>query len=648
MNVFAEKFDDIKIFRFEVPGFEKLSLKKKLFIYYLGQATIAGRDILWDQHGKYNLYLRDVLEAIYLSNPQKEGEEWESFEVYLKKVWFSSGPHHHYSTEKFTPEFSRKSFKEWLNNLEEGVNKIKKEHLSPGNISILEKMIFDPKFHSKRVNTNPAEDMISTSANNFYEDVTQGETESFYKELRSKADNKKLSFGLNSRLTKVNGTIKEEVYCIKGKYGSAIEKIHAYLKQAAVYVENNEQQIVLNLLIEFYETGDLELFDQYCIKWVETLGGDIDYINGFIETYGDPLGIKATWEGVVQFIDIEETKKAEVIAEYAGWFEQNAPVNPTYKKDEIKGISLKAINAVVLGGDCYPASPLGINLPNAEWIREQHGSKSVTLTNISNSHHKASLSTGFTEEFTLNSEEVRLEKEYGAISDNLHTHLHECVGHGSGKMMEGVTSESLKSYGSVIEETRADLYGLYYMYDPKMTELGLLPNMDAAKAHYNGYIRNGLLTQITRIKLGSDVEQAHMRNRQLIARWVYEKGEDQVIKKVVENGKSYFVINDYEKLRILFGDLLNEIQRIKSEGDYEAAKQIVESYGVKIDQDLHREVLERFEKLKVPPFTGFLNPNYTLVNRDGEIEDVIVDYETNYSDQMLYYSKEYGFLKPAF
>jgi len=645
MNVFAEKFDDIKILRFEVNGFEKLPLKKKLYIYYLSQATIAGRDILWDQHGKYNLMLRDVLEAIFCEVSDLNNPEWQDFVVYLKKMWFSSGIHHHYSTDKFTPSFSEESFKNWFAKLKPGMGNVLPVHLTAENEAIINKLLFDPNFMKKRVNSNGNDDVIITSCNNFYEEVTQQQVEDFYEELKKQSDNKKLSFGLNSKLLNSGENIEELVYKSGGLYGGAIDKIIENLKEAIKYAENEFQVELLILLVKFYSTGDLSLFDDFSIKWVSELNGSIDFINGFIETYGDPMGMKATWEGLVQLVDEEETKKAETIAENANWFEDHAPVDKQFKKDEIKGISLKGINAVMLGGDCYPASPLGINLPNAEWIREEYGSKSVTLTNISNAHHKASLSTGFVEEFTFDSNDVALEKRYGSVADNLHTHLHECIGHGSGKMLPGVTSDSLKSYGSVIEEARADLYGLYFMYDEKMLELNLLPDLDAAKAHYNSYIRNGLLTQITRIKLGNDIEQAHMRNRQLICKWVYEKGKGEVIEKVKNEGKTFFVIKDYQKLRALFGDLLAEIQRIKSTGDYKAAMEIVETYGVKIEKELHEEVLARFKKLEVPPFTGFLNPNMQLVKENHEVTDVVLDYNTNYSEQMLSYSMNYNYLK---
>jgi len=644
MEVYAEKFDDIKILRFEIPGFEKLDLKKKLYIYYLSQATIAGRDILWDQHGKYNLYIRDILEAILKGVNDENHPEWNNFVIYLKKVWFSSGIHHHYSTDKFVPMFSLDSFESWLDKLKVGENGITEEHLYSDRIDLLKKLLFDPKFLSKRVNTNPELDLITSSANNFYENISQSEVEEYYNQKKLNSTNKKISFGLNSKLVKET-TITEEVYKKDGLYGSAIEVIVNNLQKAKEFAENDEQISVLDSLINFYITGDLETFDEFNILWVKALSGDVDFINGFIETYGDPMGMKATWEGVVQLKDEEETKRAKVIAENASWFEKHSPVDGQYKKDEIKGISLNAINAVMLGGDCYPASPLGINLPNAEWIREEYGSKSVTLTNISNAHHKAALSTGFSEEFSYSEKEVELEKKYGALADNLHTHLHECVGHGSGKMMPGVTSDALKSFGSVIEETRADLYGLYFMYHPKSIDMGLIPDLDAAKAHYNSYLRNGLLTQITRIKLGDKVEQAHMRNRQLISKWVFEKGQGEVIEKVKKENKTYIVIHNYDKLQVLFGELLKEIQRIKSEGDYEAAKLLVETYGVEIEYELHKEILERFEKLNIPPFTGFLNPNLDLVYQGENIVDVIIDYKTDYSDQMLYYSKLFKTLK---
>ncbi|WP_282038476.1 dipeptidyl-peptidase 3 family protein [Saccharicrinis aurantiacus] len=635
MEVFAEKFDDIKILRFEVPGFENLPLKKKLYIYYLSQATLAGRDILWDQHCEPNLWLREILEAIYTKVNDKTNDDWDAFVVYLKKVWFSSGIHHHYSTDKYTPHFSRESFVSWCNTLG-----LATEHQRE-----LLKVIFDENYLSKRVNSSPSVDMIQQSANNFYKGVSQSEVEEFYANQKANSSNKNLSLGLNSRLIKEDDTISEEVYSAQGKYANAISHIIDNLEKAKQYVENTKQEELISELIAHYQTGDLEKFDAYSIKWIQALDGDVDFINGFIETYGDPMGAKATWEGLVELIDDEETKKATVIAEKAEWFEANAPIDDSFKKGTINGISLKAIGAVMLGGDCYPASPLGINLPNAEWIREQYGSKSVTLTNIANAHHKASLSSGFLEEFTLTEEEVALEKKYGSLADNLHTHLHECVGHGSGKMKEGVTSEALKAYASPIEEARADLYGLYFMYHPYLIELGLIPNLDVAKAHFTSYIRNGLLTQITRIKLGSDVEQAHMRNRQLIAKWCFEKGLGEVIEEVKKEGKTYYFITDYDGLHDLFGELLHEIQRIKSEGDYESAKYLIETYGVKIDQNLHAEVLERFKQLEVPPFTGFLNPNMNLKYDGDKICDVLLDYNTNYAEQMLEYSENYGFLE---
>ncbi len=644
MEVFAEKFDDIKILRFEIPGFEDLSLKQKKFIYYLSQATLAGRDILWDQHGMYNLLVRDILEGIYMQVKDINNPEWENFVIYLKKVWFSSGIHHHYSTDKFIPAFSKEAFRGWTGKLEKD-KKLTDSHLSKETFDLVEKIIFDPEYLPKRVNSNGDEDVVESSANNFYQGLTQKEVEDFYAQQKEKAKNKKISFGLNSRLIKEDGKVVEQTYKSSGLYGKAIDHVVSNLKEAIKYAENEYQVEVLIALVKFYVTGDLEQFDDYCIKWVSSLGGDVDFINGFIENYGDPMGLKATWEGVVQLVDKEETKKAETIAENASWFDQNAPIEEAFHKTEIKGISLKAISAVMLGGDCYPASPLGINLPNAEWIREEYGSKSVTLTNISTAHHKASLSSGFTEEFTLRQEDIDLEKKYGAIADNLHTHLHECIGHGSGKMLSGVTSDSLKSYGSVIEEARADLYGLYFMYDPKMIELGLLTDLDAAKVHYNTYIRNGLLTQITRIKLGDKVEQAHMRNRQLICKWVYERGENKVVEKMVKEGKTYFVVNDYEKLHELFGELLTEIQRIKSTGDYKAAMEIVETYGVQIDYDLHKEALERYEKLQVPPFSGFLNPKMVLKIEGEEVVDVVLDYETDYSEQMLDYSMNFNYIE---
>lgn len=634
MEVFAEKFDDIKILRFEVPGFENLPLAKKIYIYYLSQATLCGRDILWDQHFEYNLLIRDVLERIYTDVNEVTHPEWNDFVVYLKKVWFSSGIHHHYSTDKFEPQFSVEAFVEWCGQL----------GIAQSHIEQLMAILFDHDKYAKRVNNAPDKDMIVTSANNFYKGVTQAEVESFYENQKEKSDDKRLSFGLNSRLLKLNDELIEEIYSAKGKYAQAIEAIIDNLEKAKAYAETDAQKNIITKLVEHYQTGCLKSFDEFSILWVQALDGDVDFINGFIETYGDPMGMKATWEGLVELVDKEETAKAKIIADNANWFEANSPIDISFKKETITGISLKAIGAVMLGGDCYPASPLGINLPNAEWIREAYGSKSVTLTNIANAHHKASLSSGFLEEFTLLEEEVQLEKKYGALADNMHTHLHECVGHGSGKMNPGVTSDALKAYGSPIEEARADLYGLYFMYHPRLVELGLIPSQDVAKAHYTSYIRNGLLTQITRIKLGADVEQAHMRNRQLVSKWCYERGNGEVIKQVVKEGKTYYTVTDFDALHQLFGELLKEIQRIKSEGDYEAAKHMIESYGVKIDPELHDEVLKRFAHLDVPPFTGFLNPKLTPVIEDGEIKDIVIDYDTNYAEQMLEYSEEYGFL----
>ncbi len=628
MEIFAEKFGDIKILRYEIPGFEELSLHKKLYLYYLSKATQAGRDILWDQHGKYNLLLRNVLEAIYKENKNNKSEEFKYFTEYLKKVWFAGGPHHHYSTRKFIPEFSKENFKLWCDKLNE-------HSFSTKQLELVERIIFDNDFLSIRVNTNPKDDIIVTSANNFYDNITEKEVIDYYDKMKNNSNNKKLSFGINSQLIKQNDKIKEKTYKINGKYSDSLELICLNLEHAKLYVENEKQTELLNYLIDFYRTGDLQTYDDFFIKWVDEQEGEIDFINGFIETYGDPLGIKATWEGVVELTDKVETKKAKTIADNANWFEDNAPVDKKFKKGEIKGVTAKAVNVVMLGGDCYPASPLGINLPNAEWIRETYGSKSVTLINIANAHHKDSQNSGFLEEFAFSTEEIELERKYATEADNLHTHLHECIGHGSGKLMPGVSGTDLKNYASVIEETRADLYGLYFMSDKKMLDLNLLSSLDAAKAHYNRYIRNGLLTQITRIKLGDNIEQAHMRNRQLIAKWAYELGKGEVITQHIKNGNFFYSVNDYEKLRNIFGQQLAEIQRIKSEGDFEKAKYLIETYGVKIDKEIHTNVLSRFKKLDIPPFTGFLNPNMKLKIVDNEIVDVSIDYDTDYLTQMM-------------
>lgn len=647
MDVFAEKFADLKILRYNVPGFERLDLSKKLYIYYLSQAALCGRDILWDQNNRHNLSVRAVLETILTTfKGDRESESFKAFEVYLKRVWFSNGIHHHYSTEKLPVGFPETYFRQLVDKsrwrglkLPSGVN-------FDGFIASVQEVIFNPEKEVKRVNLDPEKDLLESSCNNYYQDVTQGEAEVFYSELKARAGSEPVSFGLNSTLVNEKGQLVEKVWKLEGKYGKAIGQIIFWLKKAADYAENELQKKYIGSLIQYYSSGDLTLFDQYSIDWVKELDGEIDFVNGFIEVYGDPLGIKGSWESIVNFKDLEASKRASIMSQHAQWFEDHSPVDPLFKKTAVKGVSAKVINVAILGGDCYPATPIGINLPNAEWIRETHGSKSVTIENITQAYFLDSMNNGMLEEFAGSSEEIERVRQYGYLAGNLHTDLHECLGHGSGKVMEGVTTENLKNYYSTIEETRADLFALYYMLDDQVFQLGLLPSPEAAKAEYDTYLRNGLLTQLTRIEPGKDIEESHMRNRQLIARWVYEAGkEDKVIELVHVDGKTYVRINDYQALRNLFGQLLREIQRVKSEGDFEAAKQLVENFGVKVDRVLHEEILVRFKKLDLAPYAGFLNPGYELKTWPcGTPADVLVTYEEDYTSQMLRYSKDFGFL----
>ncbi|MCT4644161.1 MAG: dipeptidyl peptidase 3 [Carboxylicivirga sp.] len=638
----AEQFADLRILRYTIPGFEKLSLNKKLYIYYLSEAALYGRDILWDQNNADNLWLRRNLEALY-QTIEKEDASYPDFEIYFKRVLFSNGMHHHYSTEKLAPAFAEEDLDRWLQHpamKESGLaGSIKKE------TNKLKRLLFDKEYASKRVCQDEGVDLVTSSANNFYEDVSQEEVEAFYGFRKKAAGPNCESFGLNSTLVKKEGELTEEIWKADGKYGSSIEKIVYWLEKACEVAENEQQQAVIQLLIQFYQTGDLKVFDQYSIEWIKEQQGSIDFINGFIEVYGDPLGYKATWESLVNIVDEEETKKAALISDYAQWFEDQSPVDEKHRKEEVKGVSMKVINAIMLGGDCYPASPLGINLPNAEWIRETHGSKSVSLENISHSYQMASLSSGVIEEFAWSEEEVALHKKYGAQADNLHTHLHECLGHGSGRMEEGVSTDALKAYGSVIEEARADLYGLYFMADEKMLELGLVDHMDVAKAQYNSYIRNGLMVQLARIGAGANIEQTHMRNRQLISAWVLRQSkESRAVELKEKDGKVYSVVNDYQELKRLFGVLLKEIQRIKSQGDYQAAKQLVENFGVRVDQRIHQQVLERYAKLNLAPYSGFINPVLHPVKDDQDnMTDVTISYEERFIEQMLRYNKDYSF-----
>ncbi len=640
-----DQFADIKVLRYQVPGFEELSLDQKKLIYYLSEAALSGRDIIWDQNFKHNLVIRRVLEEIVNNyNGDRNTENFENFMIYVKRVWFSNGIHHHYSTDKFTPDFSEEYFTELINN-SPGANFPESFKNLEGLIKTLTPLIFDSNIAAKRVCQESGKDLITNSANNFYENVTQEEVEKYYDEIIDKNDETPISYGLNSKVIEENGQVKEKIYKLDGMYGEAIEKIVYWLEKASGVAENEQQKQVIERLIEYYKTGDLETFDEYNILWVNDLDSRIDFVNGFIEVYGDPLSMKATWEALVNFKDIEATKRTEILSANAKWFEDNSPVDDQFKKKEVKGVSAKVITAAILGGELYPATAIGINLPNADWIRKQYGSKSVTIENITYAYDQASQGSGFLEEFVYSQEEIELIKKYGFLAGNLHTDLHECLGHGSGQSLPGITSDMLKNYHSPLEESRADLFALYYLMDDKIVELGLMPSLEVAKVAYSSYIRNGLMTQLTRIKPGNNIEQAHMRNRQLISKWAYEHGEeDSVITKIIKDGKTYLVVNDYQKLRELFGKLLKEVQRIKSEGDYEAGKNLVETYGVQVDKDLHEEVLARYKKLKLAPYGGFINPKYTPIYKDDDIVDIKIEYPDDYVQQMLYYSENYSFL----
>ena len=634
-----DKFDDIKVLRYEVPGFEKLPLQQKMLIYYLAQATKCGRDILFDQNFKYNLTVRRALEAIYTKyDGDRNAAEFKAMEKYLKKVWFANGIHHHYSNDKFQPEFPRAWFAQMVD-----------KYVDPQELaiekSLLYDIIFDPALYAIRLNQTDGVDMVAESACNYYEGVTMKEVEKFYADMRDDNDPTPISYGLNSKLVKnEKGEIVEQVWKLGGMYSAAIQQIVFWLEKAAQVAEEPQKSII-NALINYYRTGNLREFDRYNVLWVGDNESNVDFVNGFIEDYGDPLGRKASWEGTVNFMDSTACRRTQILSANAQWFEDNAPIDPKFRKKEVKGVSAKVITVAMLGGDCYPATPIGINLPNADWIRKEYGSKSVTIDNITYAYDKAAQGNGFNEEFMLREEDRERIKQYGKLADDLHTDLHECLGHGSGQLAPGVKGGELKSYTSTLEEARADLFGLYYLGDPKMVEIGLIPTTDLAKAQYADYIMNGMMTQFSRIELGKNVEEAHMRNRKLIAQWCYEKGKkDNVIEWVKQDGKSYIVVNDFEALRKLFGELLKEVQRIKSTGDYEAGRKLVEDYAVKIDYDLHKEVLERYKKLNLEPYSGFVNPDYELVEKDGEIVDVKLIYKTDYVEQMLHYSKEWSFL----
>ena len=643
----VEQFADLQILRYRVPGFENLSLKQKELVYYLTEAALQGRDILFDQNGKYNLTIRRMLEAVYTGyKGDKNTPDFKAMEVYLKRVWFSNGIHHHYGSEKFVPGFTPEFFRQAVQSVDAATLPLAEGQTVEQLCEEVFPVIFDPTVMPKRVNQAAGEDLVLTSACNYYDGVTQQEAEDFYNALKNPQDETPVSYGLNSRLVKEDGKIQEKVWKVGGLYGQALEKIVYWLKKAEGVAETPEQKAVIAKLMEFYETGDLKTFDEYAILWVKDLNSRIDFVNGFTESYGDPLGMKASWESLVNFKDLEATQRTELISGNAQWFEDHSPVDGQFKKEKVKGVSAKVITAAILAGDLYPATAIGINLPNANWIRSQHGSKSVTIGNITDAYNKAAHGNGFNEEFVYSDAELQLIDKYADVTDELHTDLHECLGHGSGKLLPGVDPDALKAYGSTIEEARADLFGLYYVADPKLVELGLTPSADAYKAQYYTYLMNGLMTQLVRIEPGNNVEEAHMRNRQLIARWVYEKGAaEKVVELVKKDGKTYVVINDYEKVRDLFGRLLAEIQRIKSTGDYAGAHDLVEAYAVKVDPALHAEVLERYKKLNLAPYKGFVNPKYEAVtDANGIITDVTVTYDEGYAEQMLRYSKDYSTL----
>lgn len=659
-----ERFADIQMLRYELKGFENLSLTQKIYIYCLSKATLLGRDITFDQQGKYNLRIRKTLEAVYRHyEGNRESEDFKAFEVYLKRVWFASGIHHHYGCEKFVPGFSEESFYEMVEAIADEYLPLSKGQSKEDLLGILVPVIFNPEVMHKRVNQTDGEDLVQTSACNFYENVSQAEVERFYARMKEEGNEQAPSYGLNSKLTKRNGELVELKWTEDGLYGAAIKEIVSWLLRAQKYAENEEQKHLIDLLVKYYRTGDLKDFDRYSIAWVQQHEGMIDFINGFIEVYGDPLGLKGTWEGIVEYKDLEATKRTQTISQNAQWFEDHSPVDPRFRKPEVKGVTANVICAAMLGGEEYPASAIGINLPNANWIRQEYGSKSVTIGNLTEAYNKAAQGNGFRDEFVIDEDTISLMNQYEDITDDLHTDLHECLGHGSGQLLPGTDPDALKAYGSTIEEARADLFGLYYVADHKLVELGLTPNDEAYKAQYYGYLMNGLLTQTIRIKEGDKIEEAHMRNRALIAWWVMEHAEGAVeLVKMDMNyasaedalkdsegniitTKTYVKINDYAKLRHLFGELLAEIQRIKSEGDFEAARLLVEKYAVNIDPELHREILARYKKLNLAPYKGFINPKMTLeMDEEGEITDVVLDYEESYVDQMLRYSDEYGTL----
>ena len=641
----VDRFADLEVLRYKVPGFEKLTLQQKKLLYYLSQAAIEGRDIIYDQNCKWNLAIRRTLEAVYTQyKGDRSSDDFEALETYLKQVWFANGIHHHYSTDKFVPGFGQEFFEKAVKSVDTRYLPLQKGETVNQLLANISPVIFDPTIDAKRVNQAEGEDLVLTSAGNYYDGVTQAEAEAFYNKMKNPNDLRPVSYGLNSRLVKRNGKIEERVYKVGGLYSKALEKIVYWLEKAASVAENAQQKAVIEKLISYNKTGNLKEFDEYAILWVNDLDSDIDFVNGFTETYGDPLGMKASWEALVNFKNKEASERTHIISANAQWFEDNSPVDNRFKKEKVKGVSAKVITAAILGGDTYPSTAIGINLPNSNWIRHEHGSKSVTIENITEAYDKAAQGNGFAEEFVWSDKERELMEKYGFQADNLHTDLHECLGHASGKLLPGTDPDALKAHSSTLEEARADLFALYYMADPKIVELKLLPNAEAYKSEYYKYMMNGLMTQLTRIEPGKNIEEAHMRNRQLIARYVFEKGQkDNVVEMKKKDGKTFVVINDYAKMRSLLGELLAEIQRIKSTGDYEAGRDLVETYGVKVDPELHKEVLNRYEKLNIAPYKGFVNPVYTAVtDKKGDITDVTISYDESYIDQMLRYSKDYS------
>lgn len=645
----VDQFADLQILRYQVPGFENLSLRQKQLLYHLSEAALMGRDILFDQNGRYNLVIRRTLEAVYqYGTVDKSSADYQAFEVYLKRVWFANGIHHHYGEDKFIPGFSEAFFDAAVRSVDVSLLPLKAGETVDTLLARLKPVIFDPSVMPKRTVQSGDTDWIQASANNYYgEDVTQAEVEAFYGKMKAEGDSRcPLSYGLNSRLEKENGQLVERVWKVGGLYSEAIERIVTELEKAVAFAENEKQRQIIATLIDYYRTGDLRTFDAYSILWVEDTDSQVDFVNGFIETYGDALGLKASWESTVNFRNEEATRRTQTISENAQWFEDHSPVDQRFKKERVKGVSAKVITVTMLGGDCYPSTPIGINLPNADWIRRDHGSKSVTIENIMEAYDKASQGSGFSDEFVWSDEERNRIKTYGFLTDMLHTDLHECLGHGSGQLLPGTDPDALKAYASTLEEARADLFGLYYLADPKMQELDLVPDGEAFKAEYYKYMMNGLLTQLVRIEEGKDVEEAHMRNRQLIARWVFEQGAaDKVVELKKREGKTFVVINDYQQLRALFGKLLAEVQRIKSEGDYEAGRSLVENYGVKIDPVLHHEIRERYVRLHLSPYKGFVNPVMREVkDNSGHVTDITLDYTEGYAEQMLRYSRDYSYL----